>query len=124
MKPSKAKIRSKIKTNGFTRKELLSFKKEYDDVKSTFHPNLTKDFSLQDVIYKQAKGSLSPLQIFFPMAIFFLIPPFISNNKGYFFMTVFFLLFGLWDFFSTAKSNGLTIINQLKLMKLAIRVMF
>lgn len=106
MKPSKAKIRNKIKTNGFTRKELLSFKKEYDDVKNTFHPNLTKDFSLQDVIYKQAKGSLSPLQIFFPMAIFFLIPPFISNNKGYFFMTVFFFYLVCGIFFQRLKAIG------------------
>lgn len=124
MKPSKMKIRNKIKTNGFTKKELFSFRQDYNGVKRTFHPKLTKDFALQDVIYKQAKESFSPLKLFLSVALFFLILSFFFNAHSNLFMAASFALFAFWEVFATAKSYKLTFINQLKLIKLAIRIMF
>ncbi len=124
MKIAKDKIRNKIATNGFTRKELYSLRRDYKDAKKTFHPDLTKELNFQYVIYKHAKAALSPVKIFVPAALFFLIPPLVSKNYSYFFMPVFFCLFGLWDVLSTARENKITLINQMKLIKLAIRIMF
>ncbi|EEM8095963.1 hypothetical protein DER63_13835 [Salmonella enterica] len=124
MKPTKEKIRDKIVTNGFTLKELLSLRRDYKDTKKTFHPDLTKALSFQDVIYKKAREALSPVKIFAPVALFFLIPPLVSKSYSYFFMPIFFCLFGLWDILSTARESKITIVNHMKLIKLAVRIMF
>lgn len=98
MKPTKDKIRTKIVTNRFTRKELLSLRRDYKAVKKTFHPDLTKGLNFQDVIYKHAQEALSPIKIFVPVALLFLIPPLVSKSYNYF-MSIFSVCLGCGSFF-------------------------
>ncbi|EBZ5771633.1 hypothetical protein EC412_05020 [Salmonella enterica subsp. enterica serovar Redlands] len=96
-------VRDKIISNGFTKKELLALRNNYKKIKNTFHPKLTKDLVFIKVIQKTSRDSLSPLQIFFPVALFFLIPPIVSGEMNMFFMSILFSMFGCWDICATAK---------------------
>ncbi|EBP4342235.1 hypothetical protein UK30_10310 [Salmonella enterica] len=123
MKPTKDKIRNKIATNGFTRRELLSLRRNYKDTKKTFHPNLTKDITLTDIIYETADKSIS---LFFPAISLFALILGIVLEKGaaYLFMSVVFLLLTFINIYLQAKDNDINITTQFKLIKLGIRILF
>lgn len=72
MKPTKEEIRDKIVTNGFTLKEFLSLRRDYKDTRKIFHPDLIKELSFQDVIYKKAREALSPIKYLPLLHCFFL----------------------------------------------------
>ncbi|WP_318366238.1 hypothetical protein [Enterobacter sp.] len=125
MEHSKYKrLRGKVANNGFTLKELLILRKSYRKVRNIFHPKLTQDLGFIEVILQNANNSLSALQIYLPIALFFLIPPIVSGREDLFFMPFLFFIFGLWDIYSTARANYVGVLTQLKLMKLGIRILF
>ncbi|MCX8959086.1 hypothetical protein EHW66_20570 [Erwinia psidii] len=117
-------LKQKIATNGFSKRELLGFKRQFDDIKRTYHPNITNELTLESLIEEEASKSVVLTRLFILGIIVFTIVAWLFGRWSYLYMPAGLLFFALLDVRSSAKDSGRTICCQFKLMKLAIRKMF
>ncbi|MEW5291555.1 hypothetical protein ABW286_20650 [Erwinia papayae] len=114
-------IEEKIATNGFSKRDLLGFKRQYDEIKKVYHPNLTKELTLQGLIVEEASKSVGLIRLFIVVIIVFTIVAWLFGRWDYLFLPACFLFFALLDVRSSARDAGRTICCQIKLMKLSVR---
>ena len=116
--------KAKIANAGFSKRELLGFKRHFWALKKTYHPDLTDTLTLQSLIVEEARESLITTRYYIVATVIFAIAAFMLSRWAYIYMPVGMLCLALLDIRSSAKDANRTIQCQIKLMILAIRLWF
>lgn len=116
------KLRKKIGSNGFSVRDLLNIRSVYKELKSVYHPRLTQELSFESVIIEEARKSFSLVKYYFLAVVLSALVAIFWSRPDFLFMPVAFFLLILSDVKSSAKNRNRTFCNELKLIKLAIRI--
>ena len=117
-------LKGKIASAGFSKQELLGFKRQFRELKTIYHPDLTSELTLQSLIKEEARKSIALTRYFVAAIVIFTLAALMFGRWSYLYMPVGMLFFALLDVRSSAKEAHRTLKCQLKLMKLAVRLWF
>lgn len=118
------KLRKKIATNGFTQRELLGMRRIYKELKKVYHPDMTRELTLEDAIKEETRKSFTLMKYYILIIVLSSLTALFFRRADFLFMPALFVIIALHDAYSTARSGQRKIISELKLMKLAIRMWF
>lgn len=119
------KIEAKIKTNGFSKSELLYFRAFHKEIKETFSEKLTEKLTLPSIIADLSNNSFSVASVYIYVSIFFSLGYLFTNDYSsaiYFYFAT--LIAGVAHIIYNAKKNKIHLITEIKLIKLYLRSYF
>lgn len=117
--------RSIVSNNGFSYKELLKFKKDYIDFKKELKLSGEEDsrkMSFTDSIVVVSKESAKTIFTLITISILYIIGTIIFDIKETLFAVPFFAAFILFEIYNNAKKDKHSIMTELKLIKLGLRL--
>ncbi|WP_156124020.1 hypothetical protein [Enterobacter sp. Bisph1] len=114
----------KVANAGFSKQELLGFKRQYGQLKATYHPNLTVGMTLPALIKEEARKSIIMTRYYIVAIFLFTFAAAMFGNWSYMYMPAGMLFFALLDVRSSAIEGERTIVCQIKLMILAVKLWF
>ena len=116
--------KAKIANAGFSKRELLGFKRHFWALKKTYHPDLTDTLTLQSLIKEEARKSIIMTRYYIVAILLSTLAAYIFSDWSYLFMPACMLFFALLDVRSSAREADRTIVCQTKLMVLAVTLWF
>ncbi|AKG67679.1 hypothetical protein WN53_00165 [Serratia fonticola] len=125
MRENKMKERTVVSNNGFSYKELLKFKKDYLAYKKELKRLGEEDsrkMSFVDSIVVVSKESAKTIFTLVTISILYVIGTVFFDIKETLFAVPFFAAFILWEIYNNAKKDNHSIITELKLIKLGLKI--
>ena len=116
--------KEKVANAGFSKQELLGFKRQYRQLKAIYHPKLTAELTLPGLINEEARKSIIMTRYYIVAILFFTVAAAMFDDWSYLYMPAGMLFFALLDVRSSAKEENRTIACQIKLMTLAVKLWF
>jgi hypothetical protein len=117
--------RSIVSNNGFSYKELLKFKRDYMAFKKELKllgEEDSRKMSFTDSIVVVSKESAKTMFTLITISILYVIGTLIFDIKETLFAVPFFAAFILFEIYNNAKKDKHSIITELKLIKLGIKL--
>ena len=116
--------KAKVANARFSKQELLGFKRQFGQLKATYHPNLTAELTLPALIKEEARKSIIMTRYYILAIFLFTLAAAMFGNWSYLYMPAGMLFFALLDVRSSAREEDRTIACQIKLMILAVKLWF
>lgn len=119
------KIEVKIKSNGFSKSELLYFRVFHKKTKKTFSEKSSEELNLKSIVAVLSNNSFSVASAYIYTLIFFSLGYLFTDDYSsavYFYSATF--IVGVVHIIYNSKKNKLHIITELKLIKLYLRSYF
>ncbi len=114
----------KVANAGFSKQELFGFKRQSRQLKAIYHPNLTAELTLPALIKEEARKSIITTRGYIVAILLFTFAAAMFGDWSYLYMPAGMLFFALLDVRSSAKEGDRTIVCQIKLMILAVKLWF
>ncbi|QKJ85097.1 hypothetical protein PMPD1_0111 [Paramixta manurensis] len=116
------KVKANISATGFSKRELWGFRRIYKELKGTYHPNLTRELTLEEVIKEEARKAFALPKYFLLSIIITILGTLWFRNISYLFAPLVMMIIMILDIRSSAKNAHRKISSELKLMKLAFKL--